>query len=182
MNRLQPYPVAVALSFIFLIVYSICIVIHLVVSDVSWPMARLWEMIFIGFSWISTKSYFAGALEIFLGGFYVAYVFIPLYNYFADKYEEKEGQEMRSLRFLPVVLSVSLFGLITYNLCMLFDLILPQWAMYELWAILLPGFTGLNWSSYFIGLLGIIGYGIYFAALFVPIYNYFRSSELAEVK
>lgn len=180
-NRLQPYPVAVALSFIFLILYTVCVLLHLFVDGLSWPMMRFWEMVLFGFSWISTLSFFLGALEILISGFYVAFVLIPLYNYFDKKFREKEGQEMRSLHFKPVALSVTAFSVLTYLICMVFDLIFPQWAMYELWAILLPGFNGMNWPSFFYGLGGVIVYSLYVAGVFVPIYNYFRKSELAEV-
>lgn len=88
---------------------------------------------------------------------------------------------MRSLHFKPVALSVTAFSVLTYLICMVFDLIFPQWAMYELWAILLPGFNGMNWPSFFYGLGGVIVYSLYVAGVFVPIYNYFRKSELAEV-
>lgn len=180
MNRLQPYPVAVALSFIFLILYTVCVLLHLFVTGLDWPMMRLWEMALVGFSWISSLSYFIGALELLLAGFYVAYVLIPLYNYFDNKIRIKEGQEMRPLHFKAVALSITLFGIITYALCFVFDLIFPQLAMTALWAMLLPGFTGLNWSSFFIGLAGVIVYGLYFAILLVPVYNYFRKGDLPE--
>ena len=178
MNRLQPYPVAVALSFIFLILYTTCILFHLFVTGLNWPMVRFWEMTLFGFKWISTLSYFLGALEIFLAGFYVAFTLIPLYNFFDRKHREKEGQKMRPLHFKPVALAVIAFGILTYTICMLVDLLFPSWAMDQLWQILLPGFNGVNWSSYFIGLVGIVFYGLYFAIIFVPIYNYFRKGEL----
>ncbi len=181
MNRLQPYPVAVALSLIFLILYSACISLHLVVDISQWPMARLWEMTLFGFSWVSTLSYFTGALELLLAGFYIAYTLIPLYNYFDQKHRNQEGIAMKAIHFKPVALALTVFGVITFTLCNLFDLVFPRWAMDELWQILLPGYTGVNWSSYFIGLIGIVAYGLYIAAVFVPIYNYFRSAELAEV-
>ncbi len=89
---------------------------------------------------------------------------------------------MKPLRFKPIALTVTAFGAITYILCVLFDLIFPQWATYQIWEILLPGFIWISWSSFFIGLVGIIGYGIYIAAVFVPIYNFFRSDKLPELK
>ncbi|MFQ5705999.1 MAG: DUF5676 family membrane protein [bacterium] len=89
---------------------------------------------------------------------------------------------MRPLRLKPIALAVTSFAVITYILCIVFDLILSKYAMNELWKILLPGFTGLNWSSFFIGLVGVIGYGIYITVVFVPIYNFFRSDNLPELK
>ena len=89
---------------------------------------------------------------------------------------------MRALRFKPIALAVTAFGVITYILCNIFDLIFPKWGMDEIWQILLPGYTGVNWASFFIGLIGMIGYGLYIAAVFVPIYNFFRVDKLPELK
>lgn len=184
MKRLQPYPVAIALNFVFLVLYLVCVGLHYVLPEsTAWQMMRLWEMILYDFTWISMRSFVIGLLEVFLGGFYVAYTLIPLYNYFDQRFNSNEGgQVMRPLRFKPIALGVTSFGLITYILCIIFDLIFPNWAMNELWEILLPGFTGVNWSSFFIGLIGIIGYGLYISGVFVPIYNFFRGDNLPEVK
>ncbi len=89
---------------------------------------------------------------------------------------------MRPLRFKPVLLAVTGFGMLTFVLCIIFDLIFPQWAMTEIWDILLPGFTGLNWASFFLGLLGVLGYSLYISAVFVPIYNFFWVEKLPELK
>lgn len=65
----------------------------------------------------------------------------------------------------------SLFLAITFTLCVGFDLLLPEHAMYRTWQDLLPGFEWLSWKSYFIGLVEAWGYGWYFALIWVPIYN-----------
>ncbi len=183
MKRLQPYPVAVALSFIFLVLYLVCVGLHYLLPESGWQMYRFWEMTLIGFTWLTAMSLLLGILEIFVGGFFVAYTLIPLFNYVDKKFDtNKGGNPMRPLRFKPVLFAVTGFGILTYVLCFIFDLIFPQWAMTEIWNILLPGFTGLNWASFFIGLLGVIGYGIYISAVFVPIYNFFRVEKLPELK
>jgi 2TM family of unknown function (DUF5676) len=182
MNRVQPYPVAVALSFVFLILYAVCVILHYVLPDSQWQMYRLWEMSLMGFVWL-TPILLLGILEVYLGGFYVAYTLIPLYNAFNARSRVKEGESiMKTLRFKPVAYAITVFGLITYVLCVLFDLLFPQWAMYKLWEILLPGFTWLSWGSFIVGLIGVIVYGVYIAAVFVPIYNYFSSGKLPELK
>lgn len=68
----------------------------------------------------------------------------------------------------------------TFALCVGFDLLFPDHAMYSVWQKLLPGFTGINWSSFFIGLIESYGYGWYIALIWVPLYNVFasRSSRL----
>ena len=64
-------------------------------------------------------------------------------------------------------------GLTTsYVLCILGG-ILFGWTMYEAWAPLLPGFTWpLTAAGFFIGLLWLVGYSLYAAALLVLPYNY----------
>ncbi|MEX1138688.1 MAG: DUF5676 family membrane protein [Bacteroidota bacterium] len=179
---IQPYPVAIALSFIFLILYAVCIVLHFILPEAVWPMYRIWEMILPGFTWLTTTSLLLGILEMFIGGFLVAYTFIPLYNYLERRTSPVKGvQTMNKLRFKPVAGAVTIFGALSYVLCVVFDLIFPQWAMYQLWEILLPGFTWISWGSFFIGLVGIVVYGVYIAAVFVTVYNYFRGDDLPEI-
>jgi len=60
---------------------------------------------------------------------------------------------------------------ISFVLCVLFDLLFPQHAMFQAWQKLLPGFHWLSWSSFLLGVLESYGYGWYFALIWVPIYN-----------
>ncbi len=60
---------------------------------------------------------------------------------------------------------------ITFTLCVIFDLLFPQHAMYQSWRALLPGFEWLSWKSFGIGLVESYFYGWYFALIWVPIYN-----------
>ncbi|EAU55182.1 DUF5676 family membrane protein [Mariprofundus ferrooxydans] len=69
--------------------------------------------------------------------------------------------------------ATSLFLAITFALCVAFDVLLPEHAMFTVWQKLLPGFTGINWSSFFIGLIESYGYGWYAALIWVPLYNVF---------
>ncbi len=61
---------------------------------------------------------------------------------------------------------------ISFALCVGFDLLLPEHAMYGAWQKLLPGFEWLSWKSFFLGLIEAYGYGWYFALIWVPIYNF----------
>jgi len=61
---------------------------------------------------------------------------------------------------------------ISFTLCVLFDLLLPEHAMYQTWRALLPGFEWLSWKSFSIGLIESYLYGWYFALIWVPIYNF----------
>jgi len=69
--------------------------------------------------------------------------------------------------------ATSLFLAIAFTLCVLWDLLLPDYAMYSSWRALLPGFEWLSWKSFFLGLLEAWGYGWFFALVWVPIYNFF---------
>ncbi len=72
-------------------------------------------------------------------------------------------------------MSLGLFLAVTFVLCILFDLWFPDFAMNPVWAPLLPGFTWLSWSSFFIGLVEAFAYGWYIAIIFAPLYNFFSA-------
>lgn len=79
---------------------------------------------------------------------------------------------------LPVLvlgLSLGIFFLITYVLCVGFDLLFPGQAMYQTWLRLLPGFTWLTWASFLLGLVESFGYGWYVALIFGPLFNFFAA-------
>lgn len=76
----------------------------------------------------------------------------------------------------------SLFLAITFALCVAFDLLFPEHAMYQTWQTLLPGFEWLSWRSFFLGLIESYGYGWYFAVVWVPIYNVFAVRGAAQKK
>ena len=81
---------------------------------------------------------------------------------------------------LPVFalgMSLGLFLGITFILCVGFDLLFPDHAMYRVWQPLLPGFTWLTWPSFFLGLVESVAYGWYVALVFGPLYNFFASRK-----
>lgn len=43
--------------------------------------------------------------------------------------------------------------------CVLWDLIVPRYAMHGVWGALLPGFTWLTWSSFLLGMAESLLYG-----------------------
>jgi len=69
--------------------------------------------------------------------------------------------------------ATSLFLAVTFILCVLWGLLLPEYVMYPSWRILLPGFEWLSWRSFILGLVESWSYGWYFALIWVPIYNFF---------
>jgi hypothetical protein len=73
--------------------------------------------------------------------------------------------------------ATSLFIAISFSLCVVFDLIFPEHAMYEAWLKLLPGFEWLSWQSFFLGLIESYTYGWFITLIWVPLYNYFGSKS-----
>ncbi len=79
---------------------------------------------------------------------------------------------MTPLRFPPLALSLALFLAITFTLCVVWGLIFfGTGAMQRGMETALPWFTWLSWGSFLLGLVESFLYGIYAAAVFVPLYN-----------
>lgn len=84
----------------------------------------------------------------------------------------------RKTAFAPISLrvlgmSLGLFLAITFVVCVVFDLLFPEHAMYPAWERYLPWFSWLTWPSFFLGLVETFAYGWYVALVFCPIYNFF---------
>jgi hypothetical protein len=79
----------------------------------------------------------------------------------------------QGLSLIAVGHATSLLLAITFTLCVAFDLLFPQYAMFDVWRKLLPGFEWLSWKSYFLGFVESYAYGWYFALIWVPLYNAF---------
>lgn len=77
------------------------------------------------------------------------------------------------LPILDLGWALSLFLSVTYVVCVVFDLLLPRYAMYETWAGLLPGFVWLTPTGFAIGLAESFLYGWYVALVFGGLYNAF---------
>ena len=73
--------------------------------------------------------------------------------------------------------ATSLFVAISFALCVGFDLLFPQHAMFEVWRGLLPGFEWISWGSFGLGLVESYAYGWYVALIWVPLYNVFASRK-----
>lgn len=50
-----------------------------------WVMQRFWEQVLPGFTFLTWGSFFLGLVESFIGGAYLAVIFVPLYNYFLPR-------------------------------------------------------------------------------------------------
>lgn len=79
---------------------------------------------------------------------------------------------MKPLSFLVVGLALGILGAITFTLCILWDLAFPPLSMLAIWKVLLPGFQGITWGSYLLGLVEVVLYALYTVLIFVPSYNW----------
>jgi len=92
---------------------------------------------------------------------------------FAAPAPSGEG-EMSSLSIKKLGLSLSTFFAISYVICIMGYLLMPDFPVrHEALAIFLPGFQLLSWQSYFLGLIESFVWGWYIAAVFAPLYNFF---------
>lgn len=84
-----------------------------------------------------------------------------------------------SLAFRPVALTLFLFLIVSYLLCIAAGLLFG-WGMVDAWMPLLPGFDWpLTAGGFLVGLLWLVGYSLYGAALIVLPYNYFSRHSAA---
>jgi len=76
------------------------------------------------------------------------------------------------LNFRATAITLLIVLVVSYLLCVTGDL-LVGWTMYQVWMPLLPGFTWpLTVKGSLVGLLWLVGYSLYVAALVVLPYNY----------
>ncbi len=79
---------------------------------------------------------------------------------------------MTTSRFTPTALALGLFLAITFTLCVIWGLLFPHTSFQQaLLGAVLPGFTWLSWTSFLVGLAESFLYGIFAAAVFVPLHN-----------
>ena len=90
---------------------------------------------------------------------------------------DPHGRSAAGMRARIVSLGMALGGFfaITYVLCVLFDLWLPNYAMNQVWSPLLPGFVWLDWQSFLLGLVETFAYGWYVALAYVPLRSFFTA-------
>ena len=87
---------------------------------------------------------------------------------------------MIRLKFWPVALSVSALVTVSFILCMVWDLMVPtEWQMYRIWEVLLPGFRYLTVGTFVLGATESFLTGLYVAAMFVPLFNFFQKRQAA---
>lgn len=84
MGYLNWKTVGVSVGLFLSISFTLC-----VIYDLLFPgrvMYEAWIRLLPGFTWITPGSFFLGLIESFLYGIYVALVYVPLYNFFKNKF------------------------------------------------------------------------------------------------
>ena len=73
-------------------------------------------------------------------------------------------------------LSLSLFFLISYVLCVLGYLLVPRFPIeHSALAIFLPGFALLSWRTFILGAVESFAWGWYITLIFCPLFNFFAA-------
>jgi len=83
MKGLSLIAVGHATSLFLAITFALC-----VAFDLAFPahaMYQSWQKLLPGFEWLSWKSFLLGLVEAYGYGWYVALVWVPLYNVFAAR-------------------------------------------------------------------------------------------------
>ncbi len=95
-----------------------------------------------------------------------------------DLRRKRLGHRSAPICRIPVValgLGLGSFLVVSYVLCILLGLIVPQWGLHQPWLQFLPGFTWLTWPSFLLGLAESFAYGWYVALIFGPLFNFFAA-------
>ena len=80
----------------------------------------------------------------------------------------------RTIPVLAFGMSLSLFSLISYVICIIGYLLFPSLPInHAALSIFLPGFELLSWPTFLLGLVESFAYGWYIALIFGPLYNFF---------
>lgn len=72
-----------ATSLFFTITFVVCVVFDLIFPGHA--MYQAWRALLPGFTWISWPSFFVGLVESYGYGWFLALVWVPLYNVFAAR-------------------------------------------------------------------------------------------------
>lgn len=189
MKKLEPYPIASALFFIFTVLYIVCISVELILPNFGisgfWHMHKIWEVILPWFNGLDSLSIVIGLLEGSFGSYLIGYILVQLYNLLTKKKVSEHKIEVKPIivRFKSLFITFAVYISVLFTLCLVYDLFVPAgYKMTAIWKILLPGFTGLTFPNYLFGLLDIIGYSAYTAFIFSKTINNYEKSELKKLE
>ena len=80
---LRIYPVGMSLGILLALSFALCVVFGLLLPGAT--MYQAWLPLLPGVSWISWPSALLGLVETFAYGWYIAVIFVPVWNVFARR-------------------------------------------------------------------------------------------------
>jgi hypothetical protein len=84
-RRLRLMPVGVSLGLLLAVSYVLCVALGLLWWDAD--LHRPWLQFLPGFTWLSPGTFLLGLVESFAYGWYLALVFVPLFNFFNARFQ-----------------------------------------------------------------------------------------------
>lgn len=83
MARIPVIPLGMSLGLFFAITFALCVLFDLWFPNLA--MNPVWAPLLPGFTWLTWPSFFLGLAETFAYGWYIALIFVPLFNFFAAR-------------------------------------------------------------------------------------------------
>lgn len=93
MKTLHFWPVAWTLAVFAAVVFTLDVLAGVLFPN-WWVMQNLYESLLPGYTFISWGAFFLGLVEIFVGGFLTAVLFVPIWNFFAAREETKSAPKV----------------------------------------------------------------------------------------
>jgi hypothetical protein len=81
--RLPIAAFGMSLGLLLVISFVLCVLLGVVFP--KWGLHQPWLQFFPGFTWLTWPSFFLGLIESVAYGWYVALIFVPLFNFFAAR-------------------------------------------------------------------------------------------------
>tara|TARA_R110000823_G_scaffold171736_1_gene304070 strand:- start:388 stop:669 length:282 start_codon:yes stop_codon:yes gene_type:complete len=81
-TQLRVAPLGNTLSLLLVISYLLCVGFGLL-APAQMRMYEAWAPLLPGFEWLTWTGFFIGLVEVYLYGWYIAVLFVPLYRLFS---------------------------------------------------------------------------------------------------
>jgi uncharacterized membrane protein YqhA len=78
-----------ASSLFLAITFSLCVAFDLLFPSLA--MYQIWLKLLPGFEWISWRSFLLGLVETYGYGWYLALIWVPLYNLFVSRQSKRQA-------------------------------------------------------------------------------------------
>ena len=82
-SPLRIYPTAMAIGLLLSFSFALCVIFGLLFPSAT--MYQAWLPLLPGVTWISWPSVLLGLIEAFAYGWFIAVIFVPLFNFFSHR-------------------------------------------------------------------------------------------------